>query len=218
MKHLISTTAILFLTACASPSTMLEKSSAMAELNRYTSAKLMIELNAINSEQLSKEGLQRLEEQIAQSAQVTCTDPLLDKMETALKIDARIEHEVLDAALKADKINEEYDRCLNKFGATGYMGAQIVGDFMSVGEWLRRVWAAASYAAHISQRAEWESTNNGIIFFGAMSVAAASLGAQYPVNPNQIYITPQIRNGTYVRGHYRTTPNSTCLDNIRGCK
>ena len=36
---------------------------------------------------------------------------------------------------------------------------------------------------------------------------------------NAIYINPYTKkDGTRVKGHYRTKPNNTCIDNIRGCR
>ncbi|MGB0864377.1 MAG: hypothetical protein ACPGXZ_15745, partial [Saprospiraceae bacterium] len=42
---------------------------------------------------------------------------------------------------------------------------------------------------------------SGIILFGQ-------------TNPNHVYVKPHYRNGQYIKGHYRTAPNSTNRDNF----
>lgn len=61
-------------------------------------------------------------------------------------------------------------------------------------------------------------------FWASVGTALAATIAGYGVrpssiNPSQIWIAPYYRaDGTRVTSHWRTTPNSTCLDNIRGCR
>jgi type V secretory pathway adhesin AidA len=202
--------------ACSTPATIQERDAAMVRLKRIAEAELFMDISALDAASLSKEELEKKEIEIAKSANVSCIEPLEKKLNSALQFVPSNQDVVHDAAKKTDAINTEFNACLKVFGATGFFGVETEGESIHIGEWLRRLWAASSYAAYISDKANQESYDNGLLILGA--IAGAASNTQYPVNPNQLYVAPQFRNGSLVNGHLRTRPNFTCLDNIRGCR
>lgn len=57
-------------------------------------------------------------------------------------------------------------------------------------------------------------------FWENFAIALAAFSAGYAqTSPSQIWIAPYTRpDGTLVNSHWRTLPNATCIDNIRGCR
>jgi hypothetical protein len=75
-----------------------------------------------------------------------------------------------------------------------------------------------TYVEAKSQVANEQADTTAIVASLAV-ILAAGAAASANVNPNQTYVQPYVRHdGTPVRGHWRTDPNDTCLDNIRGCR
>jgi hypothetical protein len=64
-----------------------------------------------------------------------------------------------------------------------------------------------------------EQRKRAALVVASLAVVALAVGGGANVNPDQTYVGQyHRRDGTVVRGHWRTNPNETCLDNIGGCR
>lgn len=116
----------------------------------------------------------------------------------------------------ARQLDAQFEKCLNSFGATGYPFVRLNdGRDMRVPNYLEALIAASEARGAAISQAIGERRASAAVLTAAALMAGAATSA---VNPRQTYVGSYRRsNGDFVRGHWRTMPNSTCWDNLSGC-
>jgi hypothetical protein len=118
-------------------------------------------------------------------------------------------------------LDREFDKCVARCGVVGYNFFELEdGRELRVPEYLAE--AVASIRSYGEARADVanEQRNNAALVVASLAVVALAVGeGGASVNSDQTRVEQyHRRDGTLVRGHWRTNPNETCLDNIRGCR
>ena len=115
-------------------------------------------------------------------------------------------------------IESELIGCLNRHRLKAKINILMGGAVMPFSKYLEDFFKVGSLRnEHKAQVDEERAESAGMIlmiFAGALAGAANS-----HTNASLVNVTPyQKNNGTYVQPHVRTAPNSTCIDNLRGCR
>ena len=120
----------------------------------------------------------------------------------------------------ARQLDREFDKCLARFGVIGFNFFEFEdGRKLRAPEYLTEVLASLRGLGDASATVAAEQQDNAALVVASLAVVAVSMGGGANVNSDQTYVEQyRRRDGTVVRGHRRTNPNETCLDNIRGCR
>lgn len=129
-------------------------------------------------------------------------------------------------ARQAKNIEDKFASCAQSLGLKAETLIVLQdGRMINIAELLNRAGALLAekqraletYAQSVEEQNQlWSNVGYAL---AAAAVAYNQQPHSYPVSPSQIWISPYYKmDGTVVSDHWRTTPNETCLDNIRGCR
>ena len=107
-----------------------------------------------------------------------------------------------------------------RFGAVGFNFFKLEdGREQRSPEYLEEILASLRGWGDARATVANEQQDNTALVVAGLAVVAVALGEGANVNSDQTYVGQyRRRDGTVVRGHWRTNPNETCLDNIGGCR
>jgi hypothetical protein len=180
---------------------------------------MMVEYDLTNGAGLAPTVRERREHEAALAFMPACTKPYTERLLARIKAvverakASRSLYEVDSLPDVARGLDHEFDKCVGKFGVIGFNYVELqdgreqrVPDYVAeVLDSLHRYGAAYDQAALEQQL--------------VLATVAASDAVGTAINSDQIYVGAYVRaDGTPVRGHWRTKPNDTCLDNIHGCR
>lgn len=226
-----------YLTSCASvPNTYNPQINAQDLRSNYASllsADWDMEIALLNKKSMSQRDITEKENKIRSIANEKCLVPYENKLTKTLNIQKIKEQPNQDKKITIYKasLNQAYQEsikldaalpnCLKPLGVSGQIRVNHGGHYYSTPQYLQIVIARTDQLTSINSK---QNNNPNIAqdFLGTWAnIMSSELGsmAYSGANNNQYYVQPYYRDdGTYVRGHYKTTPNNYCSDNIRGCR
>lgn len=210
-KHFTALVAlVMMLVGCANLSTQREFKMIESRLAEYVAAEFYIDIDLIDKSGLTDEQIRQKEIQAMQLSESICVLPYLTKVKSVIA-PGFIASQTLATAIPA--VDSEFEACIRPFGVNGHIGKTVGGTDLAMLYYLQGGFAAAREYQRLSNQLAIEESANG------MALAYAFSGLSYPVNPNLTYVSPYVRsNGSVVRGHLRTAPNLTCIDNLSRCR
>lgn len=218
MRRIVALTAtVIALTGCAGEARL---ESARGDFEAHTKPmQMMVQYDLADSAGLASNVRERREQEAARAFMPACTKPYTEKLLARVKAAAerataiRSLNEVDSLPDVARGLDREFDKCVGKFGVIGFNYVELQdGREQRVPDYLAEVLDSLHrYGAAYDQAAlEQQLVLTTVAALGAVGTA---------INSDQIYVGPYVRaDGAPVRGHWRTKPNDTCLDNIRGCR
>jgi hypothetical protein len=210
--------------SCAGPQRTARLDAARADFATETRpARMMVQFDLATTRKLSPTEREQQEAKAASAFSPACVKPYTEKLLTRVRTTAD-EARASGALMALNPLPEyarvldkEFDLCLHKFSVTGfnYMERDD-GREQRIPEYLDElIVSLRAYGVAYAEAAADQQENVAFV----MGALTAALAAGAAVNPNQTYVESyRRRDGTLVRGHLRTLPNETCLDNIRGCR
>ena len=228
---------IFYLTSCASvPNTYTPQINAQDLRSKYvsllsTDEELKIAL--LNKKSMSQGDVAEKENKIMPIANEKCLAPYKNKLAKILDVQKIKEQpnqenkiSIYKASLnrayqEAIRLDTALPNCLKPLGVSGQVIFNYEGHHYSTPQYLQMVIARTDQLLSMNSR---QSNHPNIArdfldtFADTMSSELKGM-AHSGSNNNKYYVQPYYRrDGTYVTGHYKTTPNSYCSDNIRGCR
>ena len=212
------------LSSCAGAQSTAQVDAARADFEAKTRpAKMMVQYDLANPTGLTTAQREIRERNAEKAFSPACMKPYAEKL--LATVAAAAERGKITGSLSpvdllpedARLLDREFDKCVARFGVTGYNFMEIEdGRDQRLPEYLTvLISSLRSYVAAHAQSVDEQQNNAALV----VAVLAAIVQASDGVNPNQTYVGSYTRqNGTVVRGYWRTDPNGTCLDNIRGCR
>lgn len=209
---------------CAGPQSAARLDAARADFATETRpARMMVQFDLATTRKLRPTEREQQEAKAATAFNPACVKPYTEKLLARVRTtadEARASGTLL--ALNplpeyARVLDKEFDLCLHKLSVTGfnYMERDD-GREQRIPEYLNElIVSLRAYGAAHAEAVADQQENAALV----VEALTAALAAGAAVNPNQTYVESyRRRDGTLVRGHLRTLPNETCLDNIRGCR
>lgn len=195
----------VLLAGCASPAAFYEHQKAQAELDRFMRAPYYADVDLVAPGQLTR---QQQDADVA--ARAPKLKPCIDAVETGL-LGMRLARSTLDLLHRGNDIDKEFDVCARRFGLTGRIVFKVGDDYLSIPEYTAQGTRVNEVAAAASAKVGASKQSNALALAYGLSMR--------PLVPETVYVAPHVRSdGSYIRGHVRTTPDSTCLNNIGGCR
>jgi hypothetical protein len=213
------------LAACASPQSVARLETAHADFNeRVRPAQMMIQYDLAHPGRLTRAELARREAAAAKAFMPACAKPYTENLHTS--VDAAAERAKASGTLApvealpetARLLDRDFDKCVASFGVVGFNFFQLEdGRELRAPEYLAEMIASLRAWAGARATVANEQQDNAALVVASLAVVALAVGGA-GVNPDETHVESyRRRDGTVVRGHWRTNPNETCLDNIRGC-
>lgn len=212
----------MLIAGCASFETQRWLDGLRDRLDQFANAEWYFEINLLSREGLSADQVEQRETAIMKQAEAVCFGPIIARLDrlgadasaqAAQGHDAAI-HDLPNAAQRADA---DLTECLRPFGVSGAIGKTVAGQDMGMVEFIQRGIAAAMMYRRALVQAQRERDLQWTTLAYAFSGSSSRPNAF--VNPSQTYVLPYTTtDGKVVRGHWRTNPNATCIDNIGGCR
>lgn len=215
------------LAACASPQSITRFDTARADFKeKVRPAQMMIQYDLARPGGLTPTQLAHREAAAAKAFSPACAKPYAENLHAS--VDAAAEGAKASGTLApietlpetARLLDREFNKCVAKFGVVGFNffkledGRELRSpDYLS--ETIISLRALGDARATVAN----EQQDNTALVVASLAVVAIAIGGGANVNSDQTHVGQyRRRDGTVVRGHWRTNPNETCLDNIRGCR
>jgi hypothetical protein len=217
------------LAGCANPFSVAALNAARGNFEAQTRpAQMMVQYDLANSAGLTAGQRERQEREAVQKFSPACMKPYTEKLyanvaSAIAQAQATYSLSAIDRLPEdARRLDSEFDKCVGAFGVIGYnFVVREDGREQRIPAYLAELVASLRRYGDAHAQVEGEKQVSAAIAASGLAVAlvAGAAASGNGVNPDQIYIEPYVRHdGTMVRGHWRTMPNDTCLDNIRGCR
>ncbi|THF58718.1 hypothetical protein [Ollibium composti] len=217
--------ATITVAACATPATEQQVTKTTAAFNDLASARLGTFFELKDARGLSGKALEREEQQAYAAFAPVCDKGYANGLTRGISL-ATAEYRATGSRRRAYELpafarnlGAQFSDCLNSFGAKGKPLMTLRdGTHLEVPEYMERLLAAAAAKGAAEGQAQIERKQSAaIVAVLALGVGAAA-AAGGGVNPEQTSVGSYVRSdGTLVRGHWRTMPNSSCWDNLSGC-
>jgi hypothetical protein len=216
------------LAACANPQSIARLDTARADFKeKVRPAQLMIQYDLAKPGRLTPTELARREAAAAKAFSPACAKPYAENLHAS--VDAAAERVKASGVLApaetlpetARLLDLEFDRCVAKFGVAGFNFFKLEdGRELRAPEHLSEMIASLRAWGDARAIVANEQQDNMALVVASLALVAVAVGdGGGNVNSDQTYVGQyRRRDGTLVRGHWRTNPNETCLDNIRGCR
>jgi hypothetical protein len=215
------------LAACASPQSIARLDTARADFKeRVRPAQMMIQYDLAHPGRLTPAELARREADAAKAFSPMCAKPYAENLHAS--VDAAAERAKASGSLApaealpetARLLDREFDKCVAKFGVVGFNFFQLEdGRELRAPDYLSETIASLHAWGDARATVATEQQDSAALVVASLGVVALAVSGGANVNSDQTYVGQyRRRDGTVVRGHWRTNPNETCLDNIRGCR
>ena len=215
------------LAACASPQSVARLDTARADFKeKVRPARMMIQYDLAKPGGLTPTERERGEAAADKAFSPACAKPYAENLHAS--VDAAAERAKASGALApletlpetARLLDLEFDRCVAKFGVVGFNFFKLEdGRELRAPEYLSETIASLRTWGDARATVANEQQDNTALVVASVAGLAVAVGGSANVNSDQTYVGQyRRRDGTAVRGHWRTNPNETCLDNIRGCR
>jgi hypothetical protein len=214
------------LAACASPQSAARLDTARADFKEQVRpAQMMIQYDLAKPGRLTPTERGRREAAAEKAFSPVCAKPYAENLHAS--VDAAAERAKANGALapveslpeSARLLDREFDKCMARFGVVGFnFFKREDGRELRAPDYLSETIASLHAWGNAHATVANEQQDNTALVVASLAVVALAVGGAN-VNPDQTYVGQyRRRDGTVVRGHWRTNPNETCLDNIRGCR
>lgn len=195
----------LALVGCASPAAYMQHQQAQTALDQLSRAEYWVDVDLVNPGQLS---------QAQQSAAVQALEPALkpclDSVETGL-LSLRLARSKAEQLQMSQGVDNSFDACARKSGLTGRVNFKVGDKFLTFPEFIEAGARAADAAAAAQTNVQAAESDNALAWAYGLTIR--------PLAPQTVYVDPHMRsNGSFVRGHVRTSPDGYCMNNIGGCR
>jgi hypothetical protein len=215
------------LAACANPQSVARLETAHADFKeKVRPAHMMIQYDLAHPGRLTPAERARREADAAKAFSPACAKPYAENLHAS--VDAAAERAKASGSLApvealpetARLLDREFDKCVAKFGVVGFSFFQLEdGRELRAPDYLSETIASLHALGDARATVATEQQDSAALVVASLAVVALAVGGSANVNPDQTYVGQyRRRDGTEVRGHWRTNPNDTCLDNIRGCR
>jgi hypothetical protein len=215
------------LASCASPQSIAHLDTARADFKeKVRPAQMMIQYDLAKPGSLAPAERERREAAAAKAFSPACAKPYAENLHAS--VDVAAERAKASGALApvetlpetARLLDREFDKCLVRFGVVGFNFFELEdGRELRAPEYLSETVASLRAWGDARATVANEQQDNTALVVASLAVVAVAVGGGANVNSDQTHIDQyRRRDGTVVRGHWRTNPNETCLDNIRGCR
>jgi hypothetical protein len=215
------------LAACASPQSIARLDTARADFkDKVRPAQMMVQYDLARPGRLTPAELAREEETAAKAFSPACVKPYTENLHAS--VDGAAERAKASGTLApvealpdtARLLDREFDKCLAKFGVVGFNFFKLEdGREQRAPEYLSETIASLHAWGDARATVANEQQENAALVAASLAVVAVAIGDGTNVNSDQTHVGQyRRRDGTVVRAHWRTNPNETCLDNIRGCR
>jgi hypothetical protein len=210
---------------CASPQSAARLDVAQAEFDRTVRpARMMVQFDLAKPGGLTPKERERREAAAAKAFSPACVKPYTENL--IARVDRAAEGAKASRSITpaeglpnmARSLDRDFDRCMARFGVVGYNYFELEdGREKPTPVYLEEMLVSLrAYRDAWSQTTQEEA--DSLALLGA-TMAAIADASSANVNPNQTRVSQyRRRDGTLVRSHWRTNPNETCQDNIRGCR
>ena len=215
------------LAACASPQSIARLDTARADFKeKVRPAQMMLQYDLAHSSRLTPAARARRKAAAEKAFSPACVKPYTENLHAS--VDAAAERAKAGGSLApvealpetARLLDREFDKCVAKFGVVGFNFFKLEdGRELRAPEYLSETIASLRAWGDARATVANEQQDNTALVAAGLAVMALAVGGSANVNPDQTYVEQyRRRDGTVVHGHWRTNPNETCLDNIRGCR
>jgi hypothetical protein len=216
------------LAACASPLSTARLDTARADFKeKARPAQMMIQYDLAKPGGLTPTERKRREAAAEKAFSPVCAKPYAENLHASVV--TAIERSTASASLAqaealpetAHELDRDFDKCVSKFGVVGFNFFKLEdGRELRTPEYLAEMIAGLRAWGDARATVANEQQDNAALVVASLAVVALAVGGSGAgVNPDQTHVESyHRRDGTVVRGHWRTNPNETCLDNIRGCR
>jgi hypothetical protein len=215
------------LAACASPQSIARLDTARADFKeKVRPAQMMIQYDLSRPGRFTPAELARREAAAEKAFSPACAKPYTVNLQASVQ-DAAERAKVSRSIAPVETLPEsarvldrEFDKCLARFGVVGFNFFKLeAGRELRAPEYLSETIASLHAWGNARTTVANEQQDNAALVVASLAVVALAVGGGANVNPDQTYVEQyHRRDGTVVRSHWRTNPNETCLDNIRGCR
>lgn len=213
--------------ACASPQSVARLDTARGDFKeKVRPAQRMIQYDLAKSGSLTPTARERREAAAEKAFSPACVKPYTENLHAS--VNAAAERAKASGSLApvealpetARALDREFDKCVAKFGVVGFNFFKLQdGRELRAPEYLSEAIASLRTWGDARAAVANEQQDNAALVVASLAVVALAVGGGGGVNPEQTHVESyHRRDGTVVRGHWRTNPNETCLDNIGGCR
>jgi hypothetical protein len=214
------------LAACASPQSVARLDTARADFKeKVRPARMMIQYDLAKPGGLTPTERERREAAAAKAFSPACVKQYTENLQAS--VTAATERATASGSLapaeglpeRARLLDREFDKCVARFGVVGFNFFQLEdGRELRTPEYLAEAIASLRGWGDARAVVANEQRDNAALVVASLAAVAVAVSGGANVNSDQTHIDQyRRRDGTVVRGHWRTNPNETCLDNIRGC-
>jgi hypothetical protein len=215
------------LAACASPQSIARLDTARADFKeKVRPAQMMIQYDLAHPGRLTPAELARREAAAEKAFSPACAKPYYESLHAS--VEGAAERAKASGSLApvealpetARLLDREFYKCVARFGVVGFNFFKLEdGRELRAPEYLSETIASLHSWGDARATVATEQQDNAALVVASLAVVALAVGGGASVNSDQTYVGQyRRRDGTVVRGHWRTNPNETCLDNIRGCR